>query len=68
MVEGSQNDELIREAAVRHSVDPDVIGQLLASAPKFENLNIYGVKAEFTRTVERILDEACATKENGGKG
>lgn len=68
MQEGTQDDELIRQAALRHSVDPSVIGQLLALAPDFENLNIYGMKVEFTRRVAQILDGASAAKDNGDRG
>ncbi|MGJ7558512.1 hypothetical protein ACSFBI_31440 [Variovorax sp. RB3P1] len=67
MLDGTQDDELIRQAAVRHSVAPDIISELLALASKFENVNIYGAKVEFTRAVERILDGANAKKDNGAK-
>lgn len=60
MLEGTQEDELIRRAAARHSVAPELLAELLALAPKFENFNIYGVKAEFTRAVEKILDQSAS--------
>ncbi|MDP3288258.1 MAG: hypothetical protein Q8M64_08110, partial [Methyloversatilis sp.] len=60
MLDGTEHDELIRQAAMRHSVAPEILSHLLALAPKFENLNIYGAKVDFTRTVERILDGAGA--------
>lgn len=64
----TQDDELIRQAAGRHSVPPDVISQLLALAPGFENINIYGMKAELSRAVEGILDKASPQKDGGAKG
>lgn len=67
MLEGPQDDELIRQAAIRHSVAPELLIELLALAPKFENFNIYGSKIEFTRAVERILDEADEVQNNGSK-
>lgn len=68
MPDDIQNDELIRQAAVRHSVAPDVITQLLALAPRFENINIYGMKAELSRAVEGILDQAAPAKDGGAQG
>lgn len=68
MPDDIQNDELIRQAAVRHSVARDVITQLLALAPRFENINIYGMKAELSRAVEGILDQAAPAKDGGAQG
>lgn len=68
MLDDTQDDELIRQAAVRHSVPPDVIGQLLALAPRFENINILSIKAELGRAVEGILDKADPEKDGGAKG
>lgn len=65
MLDGTQDDELIRQAAIRHSVAPELLAELLALAPRFENMNIYGAKVEFTRAVERILDRTDATQSNG---
>jgi hypothetical protein len=66
MVDSSQDDELIHKASLRHSVSPDLIAELLALAPKFENLSAYGAKVDFSRSVERILD-AAVSEENGAK-
>lgn len=68
MLNDTQDDELIRRAAARYSVPPNVVSQLLALAPKFENINIYGMKAELSRAVESILDKADPAKDGGAKG
>jgi len=65
MEKNTQDDELIRQAALHNSVAPEVISELLALAPQFENMTIWGAKAELSRAVVRILDAASATKENG---
>ena len=67
MLDGTQDYELIRQAAVPHSVSRALLHHLLALAPRFENLNIHGVKAEFTRSVELILDGIGEAKNNGAK-
>lgn len=67
MLDGTQDDELICKVAHRHSVTPELLTELLALAPKFENFNIHGVKAEFTRTVEQILDGFEGVQNNGAK-
>ncbi len=64
MVDSSHDDELLHQAALRHSVSPDLIAELLALAPKFENLSAYGAKVDFSRSVERILD--AAVREGSG--
>lgn len=66
MVNSSQDDELLHKASLRHSVSPDLIAELLALAPKFENLSAHGAKADFSRSVGHILDTA-ASEENGVK-
>jgi hypothetical protein len=45
-------------------VESEILSRLLALAPEFENLNIHGVKAEFTRKVARILDGAEAVQNS----
>lgn len=67
MLDGTQDDELIRKAAIRHSVAPELLAELLALAPRFENFNIYGAKVEFARAVEQILDGADVVQKNGSK-
>lgn len=67
MLDGAQDDELIRNVAVRHSVAPEVLAELLALAPRFENFNIYGAKVDFTRAVEQILDKVDQHQKDGGK-
>lgn len=60
MPDGIKDNELIRQAAILHSVEPEILSRLLALAPEFENFNIRGVRSEFTRAVERILDRVEA--------
>lgn len=67
MLDGAQDDELIRKVAARHSVAPELLTELLALAPRFENFNIYGAKAEFTRAVEQVLDKVDWTLKDGVK-
>lgn len=67
MLDEAQNDELIRQTAIRHSVAPELLNELLALAPEFENFDIYGVKTEFTRAVARILDGVEAARRNDAK-
>lgn len=64
MADSLQDDELLRQASLRHSVSPDLIAELLALAPKFENLSAYGAKVDFSRSVEHILD--AAVREGSG--
>ena len=68
MLDGAQDNELIRKVAARHSVTPGLLTELLALAPRFENFNIYAAKVEFTRAVEQILDKVDAAQKNGAKG
>lgn len=65
MLNGAQEDELIRKIAARHSVAPELLTELLALAPRFQNFNIYGTKVEFTRAVEQILDKVDEIQKNG---
>ena len=67
MLDGAQDDELIRKVAACHSVAPELLTELLALAPRFENFNIYGAKAEFTRAVEQVLDKVDGTQKAGVK-
>lgn len=67
MLDGAQDDELIRKVAARHCVAPELLTELLALAPRFENFNIYGAKVEFTRAVEQILDRVGGAQQNGVK-
>lgn len=68
MKKNIQNDEIISQVALRHSVNSEVLIDLLSLAPDFENLNLHGMKADFSRRVEQILDEANDTKDNGDLG
>ncbi|WP_457953670.1 hypothetical protein [Achromobacter xylosoxidans] len=65
MLDGTQTDELIRKVAARHSVAPELLAELLALAPRFENFNVYGAKVEFTRAVEQILNKVSGADKNG---
>lgn len=56
MRDDTQDDELIRQAAACRSVPPDVISQLLALAPRFENINIYGMKPTAIESVSNDLN------------
>jgi hypothetical protein len=67
MLDGTKDDELIRQAAIHHSVEPEILSRLLALAPEFENFNIYGAKSGFTREVARILDGFGAVQNNDTK-
>jgi hypothetical protein len=67
MLDDAQDSGLIHQVAMRHSVDPEVIGKLLALGPKFENFNLYGAKVQLTRAVEQILDEVADPKSIGAK-
>jgi hypothetical protein len=64
MLDGPQEEKLVNETAILHSVSPELLNELLALAPKFENFNIYGVKAEFSRVVAEILDRSTSDKKN----
>ncbi|WP_186132740.1 hypothetical protein [Burkholderia gladioli] len=64
MVDSSQDDELLHQASFRNLVPSDLIAELLALAPKFENLSAYGAKVNFSRAVAHILDAAV----NEGSG
>lgn len=64
MEDSTHDDELLHQASLRHSVSPDLMAELLALAPKFENLSAYGAKADFSRSVGHILD--AAVREGGG--
>lgn len=64
MVDNTQYDELLNKASLRHTVPPELIAELLALAPKFENLSAYGAKVEFSRCVKDILD--AAVREGSG--
>ena len=67
MLDGAQDDELIRRVAARHAVAPELLTELLALASRFENFNIYGAKAEFTRAVEQVLDKVDEAEKNGAE-
>ncbi|RAS14244.1 hypothetical protein DFO50_11159 [Microvirgula sp. AG722] len=67
MVDSSQDDELLHLASLRHSVSPDLMAELMALAPNFENLSAYGAKVNFSRSVSSILDAAAAREGSGTK-
>jgi hypothetical protein len=52
--------ELINQSAARHNVPADALEKLLALEASFENFSVFGSKADFTRQVARILDEALS--------
>lgn len=55
----NKDRELIAEASAEFGVDPDVLEELLGLAEKFTTFSTYGAKAEFSRHVGHILDQAA---------
>ncbi len=53
------DSKLIAEAAAEFSVDPEVLAELLGLAEKFTTFATYGAKAEFSRNIGQILDQAA---------
>jgi hypothetical protein len=58
MTDGQGEGELINGSAERFGVPVDVLTALLALEEEFENFHLFGAKAEFSRQVAKILDEA----------
>ena len=58
MTDGQTEVELINSSAVRFGIKVDVLTALLALEDEFENFHVFGAKAEFSRQVAKILDEA----------
>lgn len=58
MTNGQDDAELIRTAAARVGVPPEVLTLLLALEDSFQNFSVFGAKAEFTRQITAILDDA----------
>lgn len=65
MPEGTQELEIARKAALQQHIDPDILIELLALAPKFENFHVYGAKAQFTHAVAEILDRHAERQPDG---
>lgn len=55
----NKDSKLIAEAAAEFLVDPEVLAELLGLAEKFTTFATYGAKAEFSRHVSQILDQAA---------
>lgn len=60
MTDEQDKKELIDNSATRYAVPPGVLTSLLSLERDFENFSSIGAKAEFSRQVARILDEASA--------
>lgn len=67
MNDDTTDEELIRQAATRYGIAPELLTRLLGLSTRFENFNIHGAKADFTRAVEHILDSAEAGRADGSK-
>lgn len=61
-----QKEELIAIAAADSHVPVDVIRRLLALEAEFDDFTVYGTKAQFSRAVARILDDATLAIQNSG--
>lgn len=60
MTDSQGESELIDRSATHHGVPIDTLTALLALEKEFENFSVFGIKAEFSRRVARILDETSA--------
>lgn len=55
-----QKEELLAFAAADSQVPVTVLRQLLELEADYSDLTIYGAKAQFSRAVAQILDEAAS--------
>jgi hypothetical protein len=59
MQEENRPVDLIAKAAERNGVAPALLEKLLALEATFASFTVYGAKADFSRQVAHILDEAA---------
>ncbi|MRX08132.1 hypothetical protein GJ697_09835 [Pseudoduganella sp. FT25W] len=67
MTERHDDVELIETAARRFGVPTEVLSALLALEESFQNFTVFGTKAEFTRRVYTILDDASSASSASSK-
>jgi len=60
MHEENRPVDLIAKAAERNGVAPALLEKLLALEATFASFTVYGAKADFSRRVASILDDAAA--------
>lgn len=57
----SQEDvELIERAATRYGVPAEALSALLALEETFQNFSVFGAKADFSRQITKLLDDASS--------